>query len=409
MTWEKQLQTIHRATDHLVLWRGIQRTVGSLCQEWHFLEWVRMPRNVPPQYWCVTSDGRNCGSYEQWRARWETSLCGVYLQLNPGMPMVLPADLVPLETGSQAPIALPPPIESEPMDQFATLCFWNEDELIALLTLYPKNRILRDSDLSRNLCHALHDAVHVALHRLETYDSLRMRVHVLENTLTQQGNSWVVLDWDLQTIRGSNSGRRNHPSRGNPEVITPHSSRHQEPMGMEEPILSACRRLKTVWYQNAADPRKPTPRIRSELGWSRSGQLANITMVPPLPHIDARPYFVIQYNGIEREGKHIPGRPQVAAPDWMKILRGKLSPAERAVAHYLCAGYSNQEIAHFLRKSVHTVKRQVSAILTKVGLRSRAQLIATVHRRGTPTGRSSPAKDDASLAEPRRKKLHKGT
>jgi DNA-binding CsgD family transcriptional regulator len=50
-----------------------------------------------------------------------------------------------------------------------------------------------------------------------------------------------------------------------------------------------------------------------------------------------------------------------------------LSPRERTVLHHLRDGSSNAEIATALHNSVRTIEHHVSAILTKLGLRSRAE------------------------------------
>lgn len=57
---------------------------------------------------------------------------------------------------------------------------------------------------------------------------------------------------------------------------------------------------------------------------------------------------------------------------------GELSPAERRVLVYVCAGYSNKEIAHVLGRAESTVKHQVAACLRKFGQPSRARLIAAL-------------------------------
>jgi len=54
----------------------------------------------------------------------------------------------------------------------------------------------------------------------------------------------------------------------------------------------------------------------------------------------------------------------------------RLSPAERIVAAQVCQGLSNREIATALGKSERTVKNQVSAVLAKCGVPTRARLIA---------------------------------
>ena len=55
-----------------------------------------------------------------------------------------------------------------------------------------------------------------------------------------------------------------------------------------------------------------------------------------------------------------------------------LSAAEQQVLSYLCAGYSNKEIASFLGKAEPTVKHQVSSCLRKFGLSSRMRLMAAL-------------------------------
>ncbi len=57
----------------------------------------------------------------------------------------------------------------------------------------------------------------------------------------------------------------------------------------------------------------------------------------------------------------------------------RLTPAEHDVLSYVCAGYSNKEIAALLGKAEPTVKHQVSACLRKFGLSSRMRLMAALH------------------------------
>ena len=56
----------------------------------------------------------------------------------------------------------------------------------------------------------------------------------------------------------------------------------------------------------------------------------------------------------------------------------RLTPAEQRVLSYVCAGYSNKEIANFLNKAESTVKHQVGACLRKFGLSSRTRLMAAL-------------------------------
>jgi DNA-binding NarL/FixJ family response regulator len=56
----------------------------------------------------------------------------------------------------------------------------------------------------------------------------------------------------------------------------------------------------------------------------------------------------------------------------------ELTPAERHVLEYLGAGYSNKEIASLLGKAEPTIKNQVASCLRKLGVPTRARLIAAL-------------------------------
>ncbi|MFE6869734.1 helix-turn-helix transcriptional regulator [Kitasatospora sp. NPDC057692] len=68
----------------------------------------------------------------------------------------------------------------------------------------------------------------------------------------------------------------------------------------------------------------------------------------------------------------LPGRSPLPAAAALP-LAGALTPRERAVLHLLGLGYDNRSIACELHVSERTVKRFVTAILAKLGLRSRLQ------------------------------------
>lgn len=67
---------------------------------------------------------------------------------------------------------------------------------------------------------------------------------------------------------------------------------------------------------------------------------------------------------------------------------GALTPRERQVAALVADGLSNAEIAGKLVIEVTSVRRYVSRILTKTGLRDRVQIAVAWHRTDTTPGRS---------------------
>jgi len=58
----------------------------------------------------------------------------------------------------------------------------------------------------------------------------------------------------------------------------------------------------------------------------------------------------------------------------------RLTPRERELAEIVGDGHANAEIARRLRKSVHTVKKQLQAVFRKLGVERRSQLIALLSR-----------------------------
>ena len=70
------------------------------------------------------------------------------------------------------------------------------------------------------------------------------------------------------------------------------------------------------------------------------------------------------------------GSPLVIAREGPGLDLARLTPRQREVALLVATGLSNKEIARALGLSVSTVKDHVHAILTRLGLTSRAALIA---------------------------------
>lgn len=64
-----------------------------------------------------------------------------------------------------------------------------------------------------------------------------------------------------------------------------------------------------------------------------------------------------------------------------ELFVGKLTRREREVAELVCRGMSNREVAQALFLSEKTVKSHMSSILSKLGVRDRAQLVFEFSRR----------------------------
>jgi DNA-binding CsgD family transcriptional regulator len=67
--------------------------------------------------------------------------------------------------------------------------------------------------------------------------------------------------------------------------------------------------------------------------------------------------------------------PAAVSPEKLNQLRD-LTPREREIALLVCEGHSNAEVAKRLSKSVLTIKTQLNSVFRKLGVESRAKLMA---------------------------------
>jgi DNA-binding NarL/FixJ family response regulator len=118
-------------------------------------------------------------------------------------------------------------------------------------------------------------------------------------------------------------------------------------------------------------PRRP--------GWKRAGDRARR---PPRPSFAAP---------ADLQAFSIEGDEEVALLAWQAGTParafGELTPAEAHVVELMCAGLSNGEIARRRGRSPRTIANQVARVFDKLGVRSRAELFATVWGRA---GREGP-------------------
>ena len=104
------------------------------------------------------------------------------------------------------------------------------------------------------------------------------------------------------------------------------------------------------------------------------GLTASITMICPTTAGLAEPTFVLEFD------RRVHGV-ALETPDGSVPVLQKLTAAERAVALVVADGFSNQEIADRIGKSVHAVKFLLHRIYQKTGLPSRGALVAVLRSR----------------------------
>jgi len=143
-------------------------------------------------------------------------------------------------------------------------------------------------------------------------------------------------------------------------------------------IATECRELYRQWQSMVhADPdRTDQRRERRVLHPRVPGLTAGITMLCPNAGGLGEPSFVIE---LER---YVHGVALGTADRSAPVLQ-KMTASERAVALILADGFSNQEIADRLGKTIYAVKFLLHRIYQKTGVPNRSALVAVLRSQGT--------------------------
>lgn len=135
-------------------------------------------------------------------------------------------------------------------------------------------------------------------------------------------------------------------------------------------ILSGCAELKACWLGERSDP-PPTRYTLRKAHPGYPGLTANLTLQADTRSTVAKPGFVIHLSvesNIEQRASDLP----------IYSMLAELTVAERDIVRLVLEGKSNEEIATALRKSVNTVKCQLTRIYKKLGVSTRSQLLSRI-------------------------------
>jgi len=145
---------------------------------------------------------------------------------------------------------------------------------------------------------------------------------------------------------------------------------------MPSALEAECRDLRDEWHVLVrTNPDATGLRRHRRVAHPRvPGLAAKITMICPSTTGLAEPTFVLE---LDRRVHGV----ALDTPDRTVPVLKQLTKAERAVAMVLADGWSNQEIADRLGKSVHAVKFLLHRIYEKTGVPNRVALVAVLRSR----------------------------
>jgi DNA-binding CsgD family transcriptional regulator len=257
------------------------------------------------------------------------------------------------------------------------LCFWSNPPAEAPVFVTSAYRSERQRDFSSEDIASLervHPFLDCAVNRLHERESAKTVRDGMAMAVRDGSRGLAILDANLFLVQANpvacelcaawmDDCTGTHAGRANLGWILP-------------PVLqAACLELYREWQSLLRlDPDATgNSRSRQVLHPRVPGLTASITMVCPNAGL-AEPTFVLEFD------RRVHGV-VLATPDRSLPVLQKMTPAERAVAMVLADGFSNQEIADQLGKTVDAVKFLLHRIYHKTGIPSRAALVAVMRPR----------------------------
>lgn len=306
-------------------------------------------------------------SEEEFQRFQEVSPIGVYLSVRPGTLSVRLSDIV---TDKEL-------LRSEFYQRFMQpfgdryfLClnFWQNGLFQGLIGLHrtAAQRDFTDADMA--LITQLHPHFDTVLQRILSLHRERAVRISLEKLLVNLPIATVVLDWDLR-IASHNRSAVEACAVWNlgPERAARENCRGE--FRIPAPLMAYCANFKASW--NPCLHRMCPLTSASGVYFAHENQ-AGLRASINLLQLDAAalsmPMFLIRFED------HRPApADRLESPASVGLL-GRLSLREREVAQLVGQGYSNDEVAQRLGKSVLTVKRQLRSIYQKLNIANRGRL-----------------------------------
>lgn len=216
---------------------------------------------------------------------------------------------------------------------------------------------------------ALHPHIETVLNRLLALEEERARRRWLEEFSDHVPFALMFLNWDLAPLF-VNREALEQCARWNFGAETARAYDPRAAFFPPNEIHQACTALKAEWMRRQSEGTAGEAKAGDTLRvpHPRQSGLGASVRLHRAPHDRAAfPGFIVYLEN------------QDAAPAADRLpahsLFAGLSIAEREIARGVCEGLGNDEIAQRLRKSVKTVKGQLTSIYKKLGVSGRGQLL----------------------------------
>lgn len=264
-------------------------------------------------------------------------------------------------------------MKREGWDKFLSLVSWHEHVIQGVIHLYRREDEPDFTAREVRFAEALQPHFHVALDRVLAHEEEIFQAEQFSAMLEEVPVGLLLLDWESRLLWRNGEAAHgcavwNYGERGGAALKARRAFR------VPAPIAQACAELRQQW-ENADRSQRAAlvkPRAVSE---HDLGLHAQVALRAAGSSAQLRPTFQIQLDYRRPRGD----RNRPLSPGAVALL-ARLSAREREVAMRMREGLRTAEIAAELGRSPLTIKTQLAAIFSKLGIRGRARAIALLNR-----------------------------
>ncbi|MBK1875972.1 response regulator transcription factor [Pelagicoccus mobilis] len=370
-SFDGSILSLHAAIDRESLWNGVRDLLAHVCDFKRitlFLGHLGMgdarvvytePEIPQPSLW-----------FEQ---RGELNPFSPWIAEHVGAPYYLFRDIIGTPSEFRKTEFYQRFAKIEGWDKGMSIMFWEGEEMRAMFSLYrgPRQKDFTEEEVQKILSVARHIDIAVArVQRIHRDQNFQNALQSFTRTLPAP---LLLLDWRLKLVF-ANLAAYESAATWNFGKTRARSYNPRECFRIPGPVLEATNELKDriqAIRPKELDKLMPGP-VLVENGKDRKLK-AKVSPASFSQSSLARPGFFVLFQEPFDLADDL--EPEVLAERKRRALQ-TLTPAEREIVRHICKGERNAEIAQKLNKSILTVKTQVNSIFQKLGLKSRAQLVA---------------------------------
>jgi DNA-binding CsgD family transcriptional regulator len=276
------------------------------------------------------------------------------------------SDVVPDESALRRSAFFKEFLEPFGWHHLAVALYWRGDQVGSQIAI---RRTAKQGDFTAKevaFLEAVHPHIETVLNRLLAYEEERARRRWLEAFNHHLPFALLFLNWEMKSLYVNQAGLEQCALWN----FGPAKARAYQPRAVFSPpaeIVKVCTALKAEWLDHQSAGKPYTGGATKVNHPTQTGFAATVRLHVEAHVRTAYPGFIV----------FLENQTTVPAMDRLPAhsLLGKLTVAEREIARHVGEGLDNEEIARRLRKSVKTVKGQLTSIFRKLGVNGRNQLM----------------------------------